>query len=359
MLRNDGKWSDTEPGKWSFTDVTDEVGLGDPWFSFPCTSFDADQDGTLDILVAGHLFEGPDSVAWIYINESTYLNRNHHNLDNPMFGTSPDQKLTRLFLNKGGKFEEIGAGGGLRRHVMAMASNYGDLDNDGYLDLYFGTGQPDIRAVQPNKMYRNSGDGAHWQDVTSAGNFGHLQKGHGIAFADFDNDGDLDVYGQMGGAFYGDFFRDAIYLNPGHGNGFIKIRLRGVQTNRDGLGSRIYVHTVVPMVTEDDADTATTNAATTTHIHHHFVSTGGSYGSNPLEAHIGLGKASIIEKIVVWWQSTGIRQEFSGENLTIGSTIRIVEGTSSVEEELNVPTFSYDLSKLGDRDRKMGAATCH
>ena len=50
-----------------------EVGLGDPWFSFPTTSFDADQDGSLDILVAGHLFEGPDAVCWIYTNESYFI----------------------------------------------------------------------------------------------------------------------------------------------------------------------------------------------------------------------------------------------------------------------------------------------
>ncbi len=42
--------------------------------------------------------------------------------------------------------------------------------------IIIGTGQPDIRALQPNKMYRNAGDGKHWQDVTFSGNFGHLQK---------------------------------------------------------------------------------------------------------------------------------------------------------------------------------------
>lgn len=49
----------------------------------------------------------------------------------------------------------MGPNSGLRRHIMSMAMNYGDLDNDGFLDMYFGTGQPDIRALQPNRMYRN------------------------------------------------------------------------------------------------------------------------------------------------------------------------------------------------------------
>eukprot|EP00595_Chromulina_sp_UTEXLB2642_P000197 CAMPEP_0196762372 /NCGR_PEP_ID=MMETSP1095-20130614/1793_1 /TAXON_ID=96789 ORGANISM="Chromulina nebulosa, Strain UTEXLB2642" /NCGR_SAMPLE_ID=MMETSP1095 /ASSEMBLY_ACC=CAM_ASM_000446 /LENGTH=538 /DNA_ID=CAMNT_0042113083 /DNA_START=912 /DNA_END=2528 /DNA_ORIENTATION=- len=351
LLRNDGKYSKSEPTKWSFTDVTKEVGLGDPWFSFPTTSFDADQDGSLDILVAGHLFEGPDAVCWIYTNESYFINTLHTNY--PEFGGSPDQKLTRLFLNKNGKFEEIGAEGGLRRHIMSMAMNYGDLDNDGYLDLYFGTGQPDIRALQPNRMYRNSVKDGHiyFEDVTTSGNFGHLQKGHGIAFADIDNDGDLDVYGQMGGAFYGDFFHDAIYLNPGHGNHYIKIDLQGTATNSKGLGSRIYVHTTL----EDG----------TTHVNHHFVSTGGSYGSNALEAHIGLGQAVQIDKIIVWWQKTGEKQIVT--NIPIDSKIRIVEGKGEYEVA-NEPSFVIDPSKLGqkkhvhtygDNDEHAPAHSCH
>lgn len=347
MLRNDGKWTDETETQWSFTDVTDKIGLGDPWFSFPCTSFDADQDGTLDILVAGHLFEGPDAVGWIYTNESHYLNQ-HHTPENPLFGSNPDQKLTRLFLNKNGKFEEIGAEGGLRRHIMSMASNYGDLDNDGNLDLYFGTGQPDIRALQPNKMYRNSGNGQYWQDVTSSGNFGHLQKGHGIAFADFDNDGDLDVYGQMGGAFIGDFFRDAIYLNPGHGNNYVKVYLQGVETNRNGLGSRIYVHTTTTH--QDGVELS----EPTTRIHHHYMNTGGSYGSNPLEAHIGLAHASRIDKIIVWWQKTNIKQEIT--NIKINTAIKIIEN-QKLHTEVELPTFTYDLTKLGEHNED--APTCH
>jgi hypothetical protein len=352
LLRNDGKWSDRpgEQGKWSFTDVTDEVGLGDPWFSFPCTSFDADQDGSLDILVAGHLFEGPDAVGWIYTNESTFLNAHHHTPDNPEFGTDKSQKLTRLFLNKGGKFEEIGASGGLRRHVMSMASNYGDLDNDGALDLYFGTGQPDIRALQPNRMYRNTGDGKHWQDVTTSGNFGHLQKGHGIAFADFDNDGDLDVYGQMGGAFIGDFFHDAIYLNPGHGNNYLKLYLRGETTNRDGMGSRITIETLTPAAEESGEPTRRT--------HHHYMNTGGSYGSNPLEAHIGIGQATVVERVTVWWQRTGEKQVVQ-EGINVNTAVRIYEGRTGAAavEVLSLPTFSYDLSQLGAHSDE--PATCH
>ena len=55
----------------------------------------------------------------------------------------------------------------------------------------------------PNLMYRNVG-GERFVDVTYAGGFGHLQKGHGIAFGDVDHDGDQDVFEQMGGGYPGD-----------------------------------------------------------------------------------------------------------------------------------------------------------
>lgn len=206
MLHNNGRWSLTEPGTWDFSDVTSTPNaseVANPRFSFPVASFDADQDGSLDLLVAGHIFEGPDAIWASYTGDEYFMGKILKHED----------KVTQLFLNKkittaaGTATHTYNAiptiqdgkpgAGGLQKHYMSMAVNYGDIDNDGYLDLYFGTGQPEPRAIQSNKMYRNAGDGIHWLDVTSSANLGHLQKGHGISFADIDNDGDLDIYSQV------------------------------------------------------------------------------------------------------------------------------------------------------------------
>lgn len=64
----------------------------------------------------------------------------------------------------------------------------------------------------------------------------------------------------MGGAFFGDFFHDAVYLNPGHGNNYLKFKLRGTVTNRYALGSRVFIYSV--------------DANNKERLHHHFVSTG-------------------------------------------------------------------------------------
>ena len=112
--------------------------------------------------------------------------------------------LPHLYRGDGqGAFKEVAQQHNLVQPNAPMGSNFGDLDNDGYLDFYLGTGYPDYKNLMPSVMYRNR-QGIDFVDVTYAGGFGHLQKGHAVVFADLDNDGDQDIFEQMGGAFPGD-----------------------------------------------------------------------------------------------------------------------------------------------------------
>ena len=92
---------------------------------------------------------------------------------------------------------------GLDKVFMPMGANFGDIDNDGYLDIYLGTGSPSYASLVPNVLLRNK-EGKSFVDVTASSGTGDLHKGHGVAFADLDNDGDEDILTSIGGATPGD-----------------------------------------------------------------------------------------------------------------------------------------------------------
>lgn len=192
----------------------------------------------------------------------------------------------RLYRNEGGgRFREISHELGIDRGSFVMGANHGDLDNDGFPDIYLGTGAPDFRALMPNRMFRSAA-ARHFEDVTTAGGFGHLQKGHGISFADLDGDGDQDVHAVMGGAYEADVYPNAVFLNPGGDAAWITLRLEGTRANRDAIGARIRVVTTTPAGPRD------------IWVH---VDAGGSFGGNSLQQEIGLGDAGAIERVEVRW----------------------------------------------------------
>ncbi|HYD83584.1 MAG TPA: VCBS repeat-containing protein, partial [Opitutus sp.] len=195
LLRNDGP-ADTR-GRWRFTDVAPAAGVTEPLVSFPCWFWDFDNDGWEDLMVFGYKIRDVGEVA------ADYLGRPHL------------AERARLYRNNGdGTFSDVTRATGLYRVVHAMGCNFGDLDNDGWLDFYAGTGDPFLGTLIPNRMFRSDG-GRRFQDVTTAGGFGQLQKGHAVAFGDLNGDGAQDVYSVLGGAYPGDNYRNQLLANPG------------------------------------------------------------------------------------------------------------------------------------------------
>jgi hypothetical protein len=281
LLRNDGPQSpDKSPtGKWKFTDVATAAGVREPLQSFPTWFFDYDNDGWLDIFVCGYAVRDVGDVAADYLGLPTKAER------------------PRLYHNNhDGTFTDVTREAHLDRVLIAMAGNFGDLDNDGYLDFYLGTGDPDLSTLVPNRMFRNA-DGKVFQDVTTSGGFGHLQKGHGIAFGDIDNDGDQDIYEVMGGALDGDHYHHVLYENPGHGNHWVTLKMEGIRSNRAAVGARIKV---VVRTAHGERNIYKT------------VGTGGSFGASPLRQEIGLGQAQSIQRIEIFWPTTGKTQVTGG-----------------------------------------------
>ena len=293
LLRNDGPRDAKDISKgWKFTDVTEAAGVAKQNSSFATWFFDYDNDGWPDIFVAGYSLEASSDVGAFEMGqlvraEKPKLYRNMHD----------------------GTFRDVSAEVHLDRVILTMGANFGDLDNDGWLDLYLGTGDSTYQALLPNRMFRNDG-GLRFQDVTTAGDFGHLQKGHGIAFADLHRSGFEDVFEEMGGAQPGDGYQSALYRNPGNKNHWVTLKLEGVRSNRAAFGARIDV-------TVKDANGAMRHIFRT-------VGFGSSFGGNPLEQHIGIGAALIVNDVVVTWPATGVTDHM--KNVAVDRRYSLREG---------------------------------
>jgi FG-GAP-like repeat/ASPIC and UnbV len=266
-------------GDGTFAEVAARLGVQGPLLSFPTWWFDYDNDGRLDLFVASY----PASLEEFVKH---YL------------GIPAQAETLTLYHNDGdSRFSEVSRSVGLSRVVPAMGANFGDLDNDGFLDMYLGTGTPSFGALMPNIMLKNDA-GKRFLDVTEATGTGHLQKGHGVAFADLDNDGDEDVVLNVGGAVPGDRYEDALFENPGGGaNNWVSLKLIGVKTNRAALGAKITLRL--------------RSAGAGSALRYREVTSGGSFGASPLVQHIGVGAATVIDSLEVSWPVSRTRQTFA------------------------------------------------
>jgi hypothetical protein len=316
LLKNES----VKGGTVKFRDVTTEAGLStNTTRTFPSWFFDYDNDGWLDILVCGYEFSY--SLSYYAAAES-------------MKKHVGDFGKVLLFRSKqDGSFEDVSRQVGLNNVAFAMGSNFGDIDNDGYLDFYLGTGNPSFKSLVPNKLFRNI-NGARFMDVTVTARVGNLQKGHGVSFADLDNDGDEDIYIEMGGAFAGDAYENSFYLNPGQNNNkWINLSLEGTVSNKAAIGAKIKVsfreNGVLRSVYRD-------------------LNSGGSFGSNPLRQHIGIGTASGIESIEIKWPVTGLTQVF--KNPPVNTNIKIKEGNAGLS--------TYSLARIDFASINSGLISC-
>ncbi|GHA25677.1 hypothetical protein GCM10007103_03660 [Salinimicrobium marinum] len=297
LFINQGK---TSKGKIQFREEGAQRGLEEKISSFPTWSFDYNNDGWVDIFVAGYRRSTfynivPDIV-------SDYLKE-------------PNRAETmRLYQNNKGSFTDVSSEVGLNKIGYAMGANYGDLDNDGFPDIYLSTGEVSFESIIPNRVFRND-SGEKFQDVTTAGGLGHVQKGHAVSFSDIDNDGDQDIQVVMGGAYEGDNFFNSVYLNPYQDeNHWITLKLEGIKANRAAIGSKIEV-TVI-----EDGKAFTI---------FHTISSGGSFGASTLRAQIGLGKASEVKEVKIKWAGSGTTQVFT--DLQMNTFYRITENKPEAE----------------------------
>jgi hypothetical protein len=281
-------------GGMKFTDVAPKIGVqGYAGYNFAPWFFDFNNDGYLDLFVAAYKAGLDDFMA-----DARGL---------PHKAVAPNLYLN----NRDGTFSDIAGEAGLAHPFVPMGANFGDVDNDGFLDIYLATGESRFEVLTPNVLLRNVG-GKRFENATFAARLGHLQKGHGVAFADFDHDGDQDLFNQLGGFFPGDKFHNALFLNPGNANHYVVIKCVGTESNRDAIGARISI-----AVIDDDGNRLEL---------HRAVGAVSSFGGSPMHQEIGLGNADRISSVTVQWPASKKTQTFA--EVPLDSAIEITEGKS-------------------------------
>ena len=207
----------------------------------------------------------------------------------------------RLYRNEGGMtFTDVTGGAGVRDGGWGWGASFGDLDNDGDLDLYHvngwvqnpAAGDPRLFDEQPSRLFSNLGDGT-FEEVAGFAGAANRGQGRGVILFDFDNDGDLDIFITNNHKYIFDYrmaSRDpgtpVLLRNDSQNeNHWLKVTLDGTPPlHRDGIGSRVYVTT--GGITQMRELHASTNFMT----------------QEPGRiAHFGLGTATIIDEVRAEW----------------------------------------------------------
>ena len=306
-------------GDGTFTDVSEESGVADhKGRGMGIVCGDYDNDGDTDVFVnndgdpGNFLFQNDgtgkfEEVGWMSGTAYNFSGLAYGSMgvdcgdyDNDgrldFFVTSYQRQMATLFRNLGdGLFDDVtqvtGAGMGSFNHVT-WGCGLIDFDNDGHQDIFYACGHlidnidglDDTTSYRaPPVLLRNQGDGT-FQNVSDT--MGDAAKtpsvGRGVAFDDLDNDGRIDI------AILNSRRPPTILRNETvNDNHWIQIRLRGVKTNRDGIGARVTV-TAGDLVQVDE------------------VHSGSGYQSHfGTRLHFGLGDRQRVDRIEVRWIGGG------------------------------------------------------
>ena len=275
-------------GDGTFTDVTATAGMSlsvtDAFVTF---FLDVDNDADLDLFISNSgSFQA--FIAGQITGSATH-----------------DSDRQVLYRNNGnGTFTDVTKESGLYHAYGAMGANFGDINSDGYVDIYLATGAPQMGRLERDALFQNNGDGT-FTDTTVALGLGNIGKGHGVTFGDADADGDVDIYVPVGGAFIGDQWHNLFYQNTGTGNNWLTLKLVGVKSNRDGIGAKVTVNVGDRAIYRE-------------------VSGGCGFGStNSLSLEIGLGTYTKVDTLEIVWPSG---QVDTHRNLSVNQKLVVTEG---------------------------------
>lgn len=301
-------------GDGTFSDRTLEAGLagGPATKYFLASSLDFDNDGDADILAAsyatipdvddqfprcvcGNLLRPAGFAPSESVGAATIL----ENLGN---GTFRDRREQTRFLPFG---------------VMGVA--HGDWNNDGFEDIVLGVGGPNLQQLESVLFYENQRGSGSFTNMTPFTMLSLWGKGHGLAFADYDHDGQLDLFINSGGMMPGDLGESLLLHNTGSQHHWLSVRLAAdptAGTNAAAIGARISIKV------GDTRQSRTLFA--------------GSFGMNSLQAHFGLGNASKVDEVVVEWPNKA-RSVTVLKDVTADQAILVEQASGSLKRRWPSP----------------------
>lgn len=301
-------------GDGSFIEVTDAAKVnGGFHLTLGVAAADYDNDGDLDIYLAN---DSDQNILYRNDGDMTFMNTNQPDArsrtgdirsgmgiawgdyDNDgaldLFVTNWLDENNVLYRNNGdGTFTDVSASSGIFESGLGKTcwgTVFFDMDNDTDLDIFFSAGHIDPATWeshgQQDVLLQNNGDGTFTDISEQAGlrDFNSLGVGRGVAAADYDADGDIDLFIVNSGE-----KPRLLQNNGGNSLNWLHIRTVGVDSNRDGIGARIKVIT---------GDTQQIRE----------VAAGSSYLSqHSPEVEFGLGNYDIVDKVIIRWPSGSVQ----------------------------------------------------
>jgi hypothetical protein len=330
-------------GDGTFTEVTEKSGIlkTTGTYAFAAVTGDFDNDGWPDIYVA---CDSTPAILYHNNHDGTFTDigvtagcaynedgqeqagmgaaAGDYNCDGwlDIFKTNfSDDTVTLYRNNKDGTFTDVtyAAGMGLNTKYLGWGCGFVDIDNDGWPDIFQACGHvyPELEKAgidtpfkEPKILYRNLRDGK-FEDVSERAGTGVVlaSSARGVAFGDFDNDGDQDIL-------INNMNETPILLrNDGaEKNRWLKVKVAGTRSNRTGLGARVRI-------------------VAGEHAQIQEVRSGGSYISqNDLRLHFGMGLVEQADLVEVHWPSG---QVDTVKNIATNQVLHIKEGAGLVKAE--------------------------
>ncbi|KAA3614052.1 MAG: T9SS C-terminal target domain-containing protein [Calditrichaeota bacterium] len=293
----------------SFTNRTADFGLSNRNFSVSGVAFDVEGDGDTDIFIS----RGETYGNLLFINNgSNYFNEqgSQRGIDFPeMHGQGvtvadfdndgdldlfvcSDINSNKLFRNDGsGNFMDYTSTAGLTDNSRSTGCNFADFDNDGWLDIYV------INYGQANRIYQNDGDGTF--TLRSSTGSESTRNGYGSCLTDFDKDGDIDIFISNSGA------KSQLFDNDAGSSNWLELNLSGQNSNKNGVGATLDLY------------------FNNLHQRRAMLAGEGFVSGNILPVFTGLGPVDFADSVVVNWPAGG---QTRLDAPLAGQRIEVIEG---------------------------------